>query len=242
MDSFCSGFTCDFGFRKIDYNMKISLNAKIVCPVLFVLRIFRGMLYNGNGTKRYAGGIMKNPNGPYPGRQLFVGLTSEKKPCFAYLITGRSPASRERFATQVENTIRIGPIGNVQYDPLRHYSAVKYDSTSGVLAVSNGIQTEAVFETYKLLFNTANQPGKEYLEKILEGAGSEPDPPLNTARIAGVITNDPGGNPIFAIGIKAFNHPAKAWQIEPEGDCYGTSTYKERLRSRKLRFNSAPPC
>ena len=109
---------------------------------------------------------MKNPNGPYPGRQLFVGLTSEKKPCFAYLITGRSPASRERIATQVENSIRIGPVGTVQYDPLRHYSAVKYDSVSGILTVSNGIQTEAIFETYKLLHNTGNHPGQEYLEKI----------------------------------------------------------------------------
>jgi IMP cyclohydrolase len=186
---------------------------------------------------------MKNPNGPYPGRQLFVGLTSEKKPCFAYLITGRSPASRERFATQVENTIRIGPIGSVQYDPLRHYSAVKYDGVSGVLAVSNGIQTEAVFETYKLLFNTGNQPGKEYLEKILEGAGPEPDPPLNTARIAGIITNDPEGNPIFVMGIQAFNHPAKAWQIEPEaGTITGISTYKGEIeKPEPPNLNIAPP-
>jgi IMP cyclohydrolase len=186
---------------------------------------------------------MKNPNGPYPGRQLFVGLTSEKKPCFAYLITGRSPASRERIATQVENSIRIGPVGSVQYDPLRHYSAVKHDSLSGILTVSNGIQTEAIFETYKLLHNTGNHPGQEYLEKILEGAGAEPDPPLNTARIAGVITNDAEGDPILMIGIKAYDQPARAWQIESEsGTITGISTYNGEIeKPEPPDLDTSPP-
>ena len=46
----------------------------------------------------------------------------------------------------------MGPIGNAPYDPLRHYTAVKYDNSIGLMAVSNGIQTEAIFETYKLLY------------------------------------------------------------------------------------------
>ena len=94
---------------------------------------------------------MKNPNGPYPGRQLFLGLTKDEKPAFAYLVTGRSPQSRERKAATKENSIIMGPIGKLPYDPLRHYTAVKYDSSIGLLAVSNGIQTEAIYETYKLL-------------------------------------------------------------------------------------------
>ena len=39
-----------------------------------------------------------NPNGPYPGRQLFIGMTMSGNPAVVYLVTGRSPASRERKA------------------------------------------------------------------------------------------------------------------------------------------------
>lgn len=171
---------------------------------------------------------MQNPNGPYPGRQLFLGITLKHEPVFAYLITGRSPESRQRKAVRIENSIRIGPLGDQAYDPLRHYSAFKYDSVSGIAAVSNGIQTEAGFETYKLLFNTGSQPGKDYLEKILDGAGSEPDS-YHTPRIAGVVTYlaDKSSGPVLIVGIKGFNQPAKAWVVESiPGTLMGISTYK----------------
>ena len=118
---------------------------------------------------------MKNPNRPYPGRQLFLGLTANEKPAFAYLVTGRSPKSRERKATPIEDSIIMGPIGNEPYDWLRHYTAVKYDNTIGLAVISNGIQTEAIFETYKLLFHTGASPATGYLKKILDGARHEPD-------------------------------------------------------------------
>jgi len=171
---------------------------------------------------------MQNPNGPYPGRQLFLGITLQQEPAFAYLITGRSPESRQRKAVQVENTVRIGPLGDQPYDPLRHYSAVIYDGGSGIAAVSNGIQTEAIFETYRLLFNTGSQPRKDYLEKILDGAGSEPDS-YHTPRIAGVVTYSAENNgvPVLIVGIKGYNLPAKAWVVEPlPGTLIGVSTYK----------------
>ena len=49
---------------------------------------------------------MKNPNGPYPGRQLFLGMTASGKPAFVYLVTGRSPQSRERKASQIIDWVR----------------------------------------------------------------------------------------------------------------------------------------
>ncbi len=178
---------------------------------------------------------MNNPNGPYPGRQLFLGLTAGNEPCFAYLITGRSPESRERKAVSRDNTIVIGPVGNAQYDPLRHYSAVKYDKQNGIAAITNGIQTEATFEMYNLIFNTGNQPGKDYLEKILDGAGAEPDS-LHTPRIASIITNRSDGSPGFFIGMKNFTSPAKAWQIEPEpGTLTGISTYRGDMEKPEAR-------
>ncbi|MBI4187627.1 MAG: hypothetical protein HY529_00280 [Chloroflexi bacterium] len=168
---------------------------------------------------------MPNPSGPYPGRQLFLGLTAAQEPCLAYLVTGRSPESRQRKAIAIENTVRIGPLGDVPYDPLRHYTAVKYDSSSGIATVSNGIQTEVIYETYKLLFNVGTPATPDYMTKLLEGANAEPDS-LHTPRIAGavIINKD---NPVFIIGIKTHNSPAAAYQVAPTASrMTGISTYK----------------
>jgi IMP cyclohydrolase len=169
---------------------------------------------------------MKNPNGPYPGRQLFLGQTVKGQPAFAYLVTGRSPQSRERKATYKDNSIIMGPIGNAAYDPLRHYTAVKYDNSSGIIAVSNGIQTEAIYETYRLLYNVKSAPVKGYIKKIMDGANYEPDS-LKTPRIAGVITNKADTNaPVYIISIKTADQPAFTWQVTPKpGTLTGVATY-----------------
>jgi len=170
---------------------------------------------------------MDNPSGPYPGRQLFLGLTADQRPCFAYLVTGRSPESRQRKATIIENTVRMGPLGDIAYDALKHYTALKYDQVKGLIAVTNGIQTEAIFETYKLLFNVSTPATKDYLEKLMEGANFEPDS-LHTPRIGGVITSQ--SNLIFIIGIKTHLGPAVAHKLEPTaGRITGISTYKGNL-------------
>jgi IMP cyclohydrolase len=175
---------------------------------------------------------MKNPNGPYPGRQLFLGLTAKGSPAFAYLVTGRSPQSRERQAIPKENRIIIGPIGDQSYDPLRHYTAVKYDNDTGLLTVSNGIQTEAIFEMYKLLFHTAAATSRSYLKKIMDGARAEPDS-LHTPRIAGIVTGHPGKpGPIFLMSIKITRQPAFVWELTFEpGTLAGVSTYQGDMES-----------
>ena len=147
---------------------------------------------------------MKNPNGPYPGRQVFVGVTVKGNPALAYLVTGRSPQSRERKATMRENSIIMGPLGDAPYDWLRHYTALKYDNEIGLAAFSNGIQTEAIFETYKLLYHTGAVPSKSYLKKILEGANYEPDS-LKTPRVAGVITNPANSLPVYLVSIVVYD-------------------------------------
>ena len=170
-----------------------------------------------------------NPNGPYPGRQLFLGMTLSGSPAVAYLVTGRSPASRDRKASLQDNGVIIGPIGNQPYDPLRHYTCVKYDNNSGLLAVSNGIQTEAIFETYKLLFNTDSSPAKDFMEKLLEGAQAEPDN-MHTPRIAGIITNTEVNQTAYILGIKRNDMPAKAFWIESSlGTLNGISVYNGSL-------------
>ncbi len=169
---------------------------------------------------------MKNPNGPYPGRQIFLGITEKGNPAFAYLVTGRSPQSRERKATQTENGIIMGPLGDIPYDPLRHYTAIKSENDIGLLTVSNGIQTEAIFETYRLLYHTGTAPTKGYLKKIMDGARYEQDS-LNTPRIAGVITNPLGRSaPVYLVSIVTSDGPATAWKLQPApGTLIGISTY-----------------
>jgi IMP cyclohydrolase len=130
------------------------------------------------------------------------------------------------------DSIRIDPIGQQEYIPLRfHYPSVKFDNDSGVAVVSNGIQTEAIFETYRLLLIAETTPTGDYMEKILDGAGSEPDS-LNTPRIAGVVTSDGDDKPAFIVGIVTKGAPARAFAIESEpGMLTGISTYKGSLES-----------
>jgi len=172
---------------------------------------------------------VKNPNAPYPGRQLFLGY-SAGSPAFAYLVTGRSPASRERRAVVRDNTVIMGPIGNTPYDELRHYTAVKYDNASGVLAVTNGIQTEAIYEAYRLLFNVKTPADASYIEKLMEGARSEPDS-LNTPRIAGVFTRTEKGNCFIEV-IKRHDMPSKSFTFEPT-NMFGISTYEGEIENPK---------
>jgi len=193
---------------------------------------------------------MQNPNGPYPGRQLFVGLNPAKVPTLVYLVTGRSPASRERMAIARDNGIIIGPIGNTAYDPLRHYTAIKFDDASGIAAVSNGIQTDAIFEAYKLLHNVGTAPDASFIEKLMEGAKAEPDS-LNTPRISAVITKT-GEAPAIIVSIKKHDMPAKSFIVKPEaGVLTGISTYTGDMEkptgydvakgAAKLKIDAANP-
>ena len=170
---------------------------------------------------------MKNPNGPYPGRQLFLGMTVEGKPAFIYLVTGRSAASRERKATPQGDSIIMGPIDNTPYDWLRHYMVTKVDNAIGLMTVTNGIQTEAIFEMYKLLYHTRHQPDIKFIKQIMDGADYEPDS-LSTPRISGVIMDPPGKTePVYYAGIVTNGKPAAAWDIKPNaGHFYGVSTYQ----------------
>ena len=173
---------------------------------------------------------MKNPIGPYPGRQLFTGLTKDGHPCLAYLITGRSPESRQRKALQVANKVAIGPLTAVQYDPLRHYTALMHDDATGIAAITNGIQTEAIFETYRLIHNVNTPPKKDYLQTIMEGAAAEPDS-LHTPRIGGIVTSYEG-RPVSFISIKRHDRPAIAHEVVLErGLLTGVATYNGAMET-----------
>jgi IMP cyclohydrolase len=126
----------------------------------------------------------------------------------------------------MEHGIIMGPLGDIPYDPLRHYTAVRCDDVTGLAVVSNGIQTEAIFETYKLLYHCGTGPAKGYLKKLMDGARYEPDS-LGTPRIAGVIASPAKkSEPVYLVSIITSNGPAVAWKLQPApGTLIGISTY-----------------
>jgi IMP cyclohydrolase len=126
--------------------------------------------------------------------------------------------------------IAIGPLGAIEYDPLRHYTAVLHDKATGILAVTNGIQTEAIFETYRLLFNVKTAPTGDYLEKVMEGAAAEPDS-LQTPRIGAIITSHEGKHVSF-VSIKRHDRPAMASEVALQrGSLTCISTYNGVLET-----------
>jgi IMP cyclohydrolase len=138
----------------------------------------------------------------------------------------------------MDRKVVIGPLGSAAYDALRHYSAVQFDDVSGVAAVSNGIQTEAIFEAYRLLYNVKTEPTKEYLRMLMEGANYEPDS-LNTPRIGGAITNH-GDRPYCFISIKRRGAPADVFDVRLErGILSGMSVYDGALENPKAFDPSA---
>ena len=69
------------------------------------------------------------------------------------------------------------------------------------------------------------------MEKLLDGARAEPDS-LHTPRIAGIATNGMNNQPVFILGLKRQEMPAKAFQVEPApGTLTGISTYKGNLEN-----------
>jgi hypothetical protein len=132
---------------------------------------------------------MSNPAGNYPGRQIFLGSINGL-PAFAYLVTGRSEQSKNRYASIEDgNSIRIKPLDEHEsFDNFRHYQAVKINPDTGLLVVSNSqAPVDAVFEAYT--FRTDEEKKEHFLERLLGAIGPEYDTNVlhkRTPRIVGV--------------------------------------------------------
>lgn len=174
------------------------------------------------------------PNKPYLGRQLLIGRTRDGRPSLAYLVTARDSENRRRMAIPVENGIRIVSVEDEPYDPLRHYTAVKIDNKIGLAVATNGIQTEAIYETYRLLSYVKSISEKKYMRILLDGAGAEPDT-YHTPRIAGLIIKNNVQSFSYFIGIKCEQSPAEIREINTlQGQLKGISTYKGNLDIPRL--------
>ena len=117
---------------------------------------------------------------PYVGRGIVLGKTEDgKKAVSAYFIMGRSQNSRNRVFTERDGAVFTEPYdaSKVEDPSLIIYAAIrKYENK---LIVTNGDQTETVYEGLKA--------GKGFSE-ALTAREFEPDAPNLTPRISGMIT------------------------------------------------------
>jgi IMP cyclohydrolase len=103
-----------------------------------------------------------------------VGMGAERRPFWAYFVTGRSAASRRRRLRTRGAAITVEPIDDdARPDDLRHYACVQ--STGRFTVVGNGAHVSRIAERL--------EHGDSF-ERAYEGLAPEPDPPIFTPRIA----------------------------------------------------------
>ena len=135
---------------------------------------------------------------PYPGRGIVLGLNGcGRSSVLLYFIMGRSVNSRNRvfektgdgICTKAFDPAKLTDPSLVIYHPVREWS--------GRTIVTNGIQTDAILQGL--------QDGG-CLRDALSQWEFEPDPPIYTPRISGLI--EPGGSYSLSIIKTADGDPA----------------------------------
>ena len=119
----------------------------------------------------------------YPGRGIVLGRTEDgTRAVAAYFIMGRSANSRNRVFAVRDGAVFTEPFdaSKVEDPSLIIYAALR--SLKNLLIVTNGDQTDTVYEGLKA--------GKSFAES-LESRRFEPDAPNFTPRISGLFTLDP---------------------------------------------------
>lgn len=128
----------------------------------------------------------------YPGRGLAIGRSADgKKAILCYFIMGRSAGSRNRVFEADGNGIRTRAFDESKLsDPsLYVYRAVRVLGKHTV--VTNGDQTDTIYD--------ALAEGKTFID-ALRTRTFEPDPPIWTPRISGILTVE-NGEMSYALSI-----------------------------------------
>ena len=121
----------------------------------------------------------------YAGRGIVIGKSANgKSACTAYFIMGRSASSRNRVFELTDDVLYTKPLdpAKVEAPDLIIYSAVRRFENR--LIVTNGDQTDTVFEGLK--------QGKSFSQSLATRR-FEPDAPNLTPRISGMLTFGDGG-------------------------------------------------
>lgn len=129
----------------------------------------------------------------YPGRGIIIGKTPDgKKAVTAYFIMGRSQNSRNRIFVERDGAVFTEPFdpSKLEDPSLIIYAPIR--SWENKLIVSNGNQTDTVYEGL--------MAGKSEYESLRTRC-FEPDAPNLTPRISGVMTFDEEGDFSYNMSI-----------------------------------------
>jgi hypothetical protein len=125
-------------------------------------------------------------NNAYPGRGIVIGATPDgKNAAIAYFIMGRSENSRNRVFAGTSDGVRTEAFDESKMsDPsLVIYNCVRVLGTKTI--VSNGDQTDTIYD---------GLDAQKTFEESLQCREFEPDPPIYTPRISGVVRRHSGDN------------------------------------------------
>ncbi len=118
----------------------------------------------------------------YPGRGIAVHRTDDGELRWVYFLTGRSPSSQARRFVRRPGALAVGPTdAGAQFDELRHYLCATGVDGSARIVVGNGDHVATIAQLL------ARGLG---LVQAIEELAPEPDPPINTPRIAAVLDPD----------------------------------------------------
>jgi len=129
----------------------------------------------------------------YPGRGIIIGVSENgANIAAAYFIMGRSENSRNRVFEKTADGIRTKAFDDskltdpslVIYTPVRKYK--------NNIIITNGDQTDTIYDFLS--------SGKSF-EAALRTRTFEPDPPILTPRISGIITISPDGGFGYKLSI-----------------------------------------
>lgn len=119
----------------------------------------------------------------YPGRGIAVHRHHDGRVEWLYFLSGRSDASRQRTLHAIADRVTVVPIDAGAHDDLRHYSCVR--SLGPTLVIGNGDHVDHLADGILAGRTVAD---------LLDGIDPEPDPPINTARIAVVASGNATGS------------------------------------------------
>ncbi len=139
----------------------------------------------------------------YPGRGIIIGKSDDGKSAVAaYFIMGRSENSRNRRFEETDSGLRTTAvdISKVTDPSLVIYNAVK--AVGDRIIVTNGDQTDTIADFIKA--------GRTF-EEALRTRTFEPDPPILTPRISGLIDLTDGFDYKLSI-LKSFNSDMESTQ------------------------------
>lgn len=131
----------------------------------------------------------------YPGRGIVIGSSSDGRyAVIAYFIMGRSANSRNRIFTEAEGGIRTQAYDESKMeDPsLIIYHPVRVLEDRGLTIVTNGDQTDTIRDGILKGLN---------FEQALSSRTFEPDPPIFTPRISGLVELLDEGSFAYALNI-----------------------------------------